>query len=209
MAERNYGQYCGLAHAASIVGERWALLILRDLTTGPKRYGELADGLPRIPSSVLATRLKELETAGVIERRAQPAPARGVAYELTDYGWQLDEILLALGRWGAQTMGEPKPGDVVTAASIISALRTTFRPGERTASTTEIRMPGFTITAETGAEASHGRPGEAEHADLVLTVDGSQLKGLLDGTLTPAAAVEQGLADDAAALERFVAAYRI
>lgn len=213
MAERTYGQYCGLAHAATIVGERWALLILRDLTTGPKRYGDLAEGLPRIPSSVLATRLKELEAAGVIERAPLPAPTRGFAYRLTAYGQELDPILLALGRWGAQTMGDPKPGDVVTPSSVISALRTTFRPGDHEPATTVIRMPGFALTARTGPDGSSGTPGEPAAGDptpdLVLTLDGTQLKALLDGSLSPREAVRRGLASDRAALERFLAAYRI
>lgn len=209
MRERSYGQYCGLAHAASIIGERWALLILRDLSTGPKRFKDLADGLPRIPSSVLTDRLKELEANGVIERTPLPSPQRGTAYRLTAYGRDLDPILLALGGWGARTMGAPQPGDVVTPSSVISALRTTFRPGDRPASTTIVRMPGFSLTVRTDGERSEGSPGEEGGADTVLTLDGAQLKALLDGSLSPAAAVADGIGDDERAVREFAEAYRI
>jgi len=98
VAARDYGQYGGVARALELVGERWALLIVRDLLVGPRRYGELAAGLPRIPSNILATRLKELQAAGVLRRAPH---SRIIVYELTPYGHELEPVVLALGAWGA------------------------------------------------------------------------------------------------------------
>ncbi len=105
MAGRAYGQYCGLARAVELVGERWALLIVRDLLVGPKRFTDLRRGLPRIPTNILSARLKELERSGIVQRRVLPRPAAGVVYELTAYGGELEEVVLRLGRWGRNRSG--------------------------------------------------------------------------------------------------------
>ena len=126
-ARRAYGQYCGLARAVELIGDRWAMLILRDLLVGPRRYSDLHHGLPRIPTNVLAARLKALEAGGVVRRRLLPRPAGGVVYELTEYGAALEEVVLGLGRWGAKSLGEIRPGEIVTPDSMVMALRSTFR----------------------------------------------------------------------------------
>src|SRR5919107_1039006 len=123
MARRSYGQICGLSRALEIVGERWALLIVRDLLAGSKRFTDLRQGLPRIPTNVLSARLKELEQARVLQRRILPRPATAVVYELTDYGRELDEILMALGRWGVRSMGTPEADDIYTSDSLVMAMR--------------------------------------------------------------------------------------
>ena len=105
MAARDYGQYCGVTRALELVGERWALLIVRDLLVGPRRYGELAGGLPRIPTNVLATRLKELQEAGVLRRVPH---SRVIVYELTPYGRELEPVVLALGTWGFKALADPE-----------------------------------------------------------------------------------------------------
>ena len=125
MASRSYGQYCGVTTAVELVGERWAMLIVRDLLVGPRRYTDLKQGLPKIPTNILSTRLKELQEGGVVRR--VPLMNCGLVYELTDYGRQLEPIVLALGRWGFAQMGEPGLDDVVTADSLTMALRTAFR----------------------------------------------------------------------------------
>lgn len=125
MAARDYGQYCGVTRALELVGERWALLIVRDLLVGPRRYGELAAGLPRIPSNILAARLKELQAAGLIRRAPR---SRIIIYELTPYGRELEPIVLALGAWGFKAMGDPRDEQVITPDSMTMALRTAFRP---------------------------------------------------------------------------------
>src|ERR1700709_1483015 len=105
MAARDYGQYSGFSQALELVGERWAMLIIRDLLVGPRRYGELATGLPRIPSNILAARLKELQAAGVLRRVPH---SRVIVYELTPYGRELEPVVLALGAWGFKAMGDPR-----------------------------------------------------------------------------------------------------
>src|SRR4030088_1295484 len=113
MAARTYGQFCGVARALELVGERWALLIVRDLLVGPRRFTDLLQGLPRIPTHVLSDRLKELEHGGIVRRRVLPRPAASIVYELTEYGAELEEVVLQLGRWGANALGHPRPGEIV------------------------------------------------------------------------------------------------
>lgn len=125
MAPREYGQYDGVSRALELVGERWALLIVRDLLVGPRRYGELAEGLPRIPSNVLSARLKELQAAGVLRRAPR---SRVVVYELTAYGRELEPLVLALGAWGFKAMGDPRTEQILTPDAMTVALRTAFRP---------------------------------------------------------------------------------
>jgi len=125
VAVRDYGQYCGVTRGLELVGERWALLIVRDLLVGPRRYGELAAGLPRIPSNILAARLKELQAAGVIRRVPR---SRIIIYELTPYGRELEPVVLALGAWGFKAMGDPRDEQIITPDSMTMALRTAFRP---------------------------------------------------------------------------------
>jgi DNA-binding HxlR family transcriptional regulator len=154
MAPRDYGQYCGVTRAVELIGERWALLIIRDLLVGPRRYGELAAGLPRIPSNILAVRLKELQGAGVIRRVPR---SRVVIYELTPYGRELEPVVLALGAWGFKAMGDPREEQIITPDSMTMALRTAFQPH---------------VAAELPATAYAARLGPA---DLLIRVDGSTL----------------------------------
>ncbi|MEU3183561.1 helix-turn-helix domain-containing protein [Streptomyces sp. NPDC006923] len=127
MKRRDFGQYCGLARALELVGERWALLIIRDLAGRPQRYTDLFEGLPGIPTNMLSTRLKELEQAGLVERRIAPAPQRGVLYDLTPAGHSLEPAIIALGRWGAGLLdAKPRPGDVLPPASVTMTLRAVF-----------------------------------------------------------------------------------
>jgi DNA-binding HxlR family transcriptional regulator len=154
MAAREYGQYCGIATALELVGERWALLIVRDLLVGPRRYGELAAGLPRIPSNILAARLKELQVAGVIRRVPH---SRVVVYDLTPYGRELEPVVLALGAWGFKAMGDPREEQVITPDSMTMSLRTAFRP--QVAGT----LPPTAYAAHVGL------------AELLIRVDGSTL----------------------------------
>jgi DNA-binding HxlR family transcriptional regulator len=124
MAARDYGQYCGVTRALELVGERWALLIVRDLLVGPRRYGELAAGLPRIPSNILAARLKELQAAGILHRMPH---SRVIIYELTPYGRELEPVVLALGAWGFKAMGDPRDEQIITPDSMTIALRAAFQ----------------------------------------------------------------------------------
>jgi DNA-binding HxlR family transcriptional regulator/putative sterol carrier protein len=123
---RGYGQYCGLARALDLVGGRWTMMIVRELLTGPKRFTDLEQGLPGIPTNVLSARLRELEDSGLVERRLRPRPASAVVYGLTDYGLELEDAIVRLGMWGAKSLGEPKEGEFFSLASLAIALRGAF-----------------------------------------------------------------------------------
>jgi DNA-binding HxlR family transcriptional regulator len=224
LASRSYGQYCGVTTAVELIGERWAMLIVRDLLVGPRRYTDLKQGLPRIPTNILSTRLKELQEGGVVRR--VPLRNCGLVYELTPYGRQLEPIVLALGRWGFAQMGEPGPDDVVTADSLTMALRTAFRPDAAAAlpaTDYELHVGDVTLRARVeadvlsvaqvapaaspvGGAAPTGRP------DVVLAA-GPGIRLIISGELAPAEAIDTGvvhvLEGDAALLERFAATFHI
>jgi DNA-binding HxlR family transcriptional regulator len=155
VAARDYGQYGGVSRAIELIGERWALLIVRDLLVGPRRYGELAAGLPRIPSNILATRLKELQAAGVIRRAPR---SRIIIYELTDYGRELEPVVLALGAWGFKALGEARDEQLITPDSMTIDLRTAFRADVAAG------LPATSYAARVGA------------AELLIRVDGDALR---------------------------------
>jgi DNA-binding HxlR family transcriptional regulator len=179
--------------ALELIGERWGLLVVRDLVLGPKRFTDLRHGLPRIPTNVLAARLKELENAGVVRRRALPRPAASVVYELTDYGQELREIVLRLGAWGARSLGNPQPDDIVTPDALVLALQATFQP-ERARGITasyELHVGPIVIHARIDDGTLEAAEGPLTGADLVLEA-GPVLKALMAGEISPGDALAQG-----------------
>src|SRR3954464_16003618 len=106
---RTYGDGCGIAHGLDLIGERWALLVVRELLLGPKRFTDLRAGLPNVSPNVLAQRLRALERVGVVRRRKLPPPAASRVYVLTDWGEDLEPVITQLGRWGARP--PLRPGD--------------------------------------------------------------------------------------------------
>ena len=211
MAARDYGQYDGVTRALELVGERWALLIVRDLLVGPRRYGELAAGLPRIPSNILAARLKELQEAGVLRRAPR---SRIIIYELTPYGRELEPVVLALGAWGFKAMGDPREDQVITPDSMTMALRTAFRP--QVAAT----LPPTAYAARLG------------HAELLIRVDrptldvtrgdgpadlafaaGPDIRRLISGELAPDHAIATGVVEvlhgNGDLLDRFASTFHL
>ena len=188
-------QYCSVAHALDLVGERWALLVVRELVLGPKRFGELQKGLPGISTNVLSNRLKQLEDGGVIRRRLLPRPASGTVYELTEYGRELEHIVVALGRWGAKTI-EPRSAEQAFDPEWFAiALLGSFRPesARRVRATYELRLDGrvFHLRVD-GGRLEHGR-GPAKDADLVIETDSENLLALLRGQISVGDAVERGV----------------
>ena len=126
---RSYNEYCALAKAVDILGDRWTLLILRNLGIGPQRFKDLLDGLPGIGANRLAVRLKHLEREGIVQRRKLPPPAGSNTYELTDSTKkEVMPALFALGRWGYKRLGKPKPEQAFKALWGIVFLNATFRP---------------------------------------------------------------------------------
>ncbi len=124
---KRYDQYCPIAHALGAVGERWTLLVVRDLMNGPKRYTDLAASLPGIGTNILAARLKELEESGLVEKRKLPPPAASTVYELTAYGHDLRPVLHELARWGARSLGPP-PLDALEEGWLVGALDIALSP---------------------------------------------------------------------------------
>jgi DNA-binding HxlR family transcriptional regulator len=188
MTRRTYGQFCGLSRALEVVGERWSMLIIRDLLVGPRSLNDLQRGLPRIPTDLLCTRLKELEHTGIVSRRVLTDPdSQGkVVYELTDYGRELDEITLALGLWGARMLGDPRPEDIVTAASLIMAMRATFQPeaAKGIKADYEIHFRDIVFHCRINDGKITAGEGTLPAPDLVME-PGRMLKPLMAGELDP------------------------
>lgn len=225
MAARNYGQYCGVATALELVGERWALLIVRDLLVGPRRYSDLKAGLPRIPTNILSTRLKELQQSGVVRRLPM---AHGLAYALTEYGQGLEDVVLALGRWGFQAMGAPHEGDIVTSDSMTIAFRTAYRAdaaGRFPQTAYEVHMGDVALgmraggggllvapLAGSGTPAPAGMDPLAGGADLAFAA-GPGIRSLISGALTAREAIASEtvhiMSGDAALLDRFAATFHL
>jgi DNA-binding HxlR family transcriptional regulator len=113
MPRRSYDQYCPIARALDTVGERWALLIVRELLEGPRRYTDLHADLPGVSTDVLAGRLKDMEREGLVTRRRLPPPGAAYVYELTHRGLELRPVLAALAEWGGPALGEPRPTDAI------------------------------------------------------------------------------------------------
>src|SRR3954451_12627582 len=124
--KRTYGESCAAAHALDLVGERWALLVIRELVLGPKRFTDLRAGIPHASPNVLAQRLRELEGNGIVRRRKLPPPAASQVYELTEWGRDLEPVIVALGRFGSRS---PLPrAEGMSVDSYVMAMKTLFDP---------------------------------------------------------------------------------
>lgn len=126
--KRSYGDACGIARALDTVGERWALMVVRELLLGPKRFTDLRTSLPHVSPDVLAQRLKDLETSGILVKRKLPPPAASQVYELTPKGFALEPVLVALGRWGGAEANPPTPEMGISVDAQMLSLRTLFDP---------------------------------------------------------------------------------
>jgi DNA-binding HxlR family transcriptional regulator len=124
---KRYDQYCPVAHALDLVGERWALLVVRELMRGPKRYTDLAESLG-IGTNILAARLRDLEAYGVVTKRRLPPPAASRVYELTEYGRELRGALRELALWGARSLGPPTTGEELFPGWLVNAVDTVLAP---------------------------------------------------------------------------------
>jgi len=208
-----YGQYCGLARALEMVGERWSLLIVRDLLVGPKSFGTLLEGLPGITADELSARLEHLEQTGVVQSQRLRWPAGGLAYWLTDYGVDLDDSVRLLARWGARSLGDPRPGEIVTAESLVMALRTTFHAEAALGfhASYEVRLGDHVLHARIDNGVLETGEGPLRDADLVLE-PGPALRPMMAGELTPHEALSSGavtISGDPRLLDRFVEIFQI
>lgn len=213
MAERkrNYGDSCGIARALDLVGERWTLLVVRELVLGPKRFTDLRAGLPGVSADVLSQRLRELEAAGVVVRRTLSPPAAARVYELTDWGRELEPVLHALGRWGSQT-ALPAQAPPLSADAAVVAMQTTFDPGAAgdIDAAYELRLGDWPFTIRISDRRLHTRQGTADGAVATIDTDTATLASVLwhGRPLDDAIAVGSlSIHGERAAVPRLVAAF--
>ena len=191
--KRTYGDSCGIARALDLVGERWALLVVRELLLGPKRFTDLRSGLPNLGPDVLTQRLRELADAEVVVRRKLDPPAGAWVYELTDRGRELEPVVIGLGRWGALAPFPPG-GMRIGVDSTVLALKTLFdaEAAEGLDAMLELRLDGqrFSVAVADGALAVARGP--ADSPEAVIATDPGTLTGLLWTGLSPADAESAG-----------------
>jgi DNA-binding HxlR family transcriptional regulator len=153
---KHYDQYCPVAHALDLIGERWSLLVVRELMHGPQRYTDLAEHLPGIGTNILATRLRDLEACGIVAKRTLPPPAASRVYELTDYGRELRTVMRELALWGARSLGPPTDEDELFPGWLRNAVDTVLGP----------IAPTGRFEFRVGDEVASLVDGEAQHRSI-------------------------------------------
>jgi DNA-binding HxlR family transcriptional regulator len=186
---RSYGDQCGVARSLDVIGERWALLIVRELLLGPKRFNDLLAGLPGASPNVVSQRLRELAASGVIRQRDLGPPARVRVYELTDWGRELEPVLLHLGRWGDRV---PLPGGAEPSLdSVLLAIKAAVGPAP-VAGRYELRVGADVFTVDGTAGPARFRRGSADEPDATLTTDAGTFRAVVFGQRPIAGAVASG-----------------
>jgi len=208
---RTYDDGCAAAHALDLVGERWALLVVRELLLGPKRFTDLKSGLPHASPNVLAQRLRDLEAAGVVRRGKLPPPAASKIYELTEWGRDLEPVIIALGRWGVRSPTKP-PDAELGVDSLILSFRTMFDPdrAEGLDASYELRLGEDRFRAEVAEGRLEIERGNAEQPDATVEADAGTLAGLVYDDLELDDALSSGdlrIRGDRAVVERFLALF--
>jgi DNA-binding HxlR family transcriptional regulator len=209
---RTYGDGCGVAHALDLVGERWALLVVRELLLGPKRFTDLRAGMPKASPNVLAQRLRELEQAGIVRRRGLPPPAASMVYELTAWGRELEPIVRAIGAWGARSPTLPRDAPVGT-DSVMLALETFFDPeaAEGLSAAYDLRLGRDVFHVRVADRRIEIRRGAGGAADAIVETDADTLSAVLWKGRTLADASRAGdlrVDGDRRAVRRFLGLFR-
>jgi DNA-binding HxlR family transcriptional regulator len=204
---RSYGQFCAIARALDVVGDRWSLLIARELLfRGPCRYTDLLHGLPGIATNLLGERLRRLEEAGVVYREEAPPPVATTLYHLTERGQALRSVVVELARWGVPLMADPADGDAFRTHWLAYPVMLYFgeTPGDGSNISIEARMGDQSMTIETVEGRLHTRAGAADDPDLILSGDPQLIVGTLTGKLPLEQAEARGLTyeGDPIALDR-------
>ena len=214
MDQRTYNQYCATARTLDLVGERWTLLLIRELLTGPKRFGDLQQSLRGLGTGLLAARLKHLEREGLAHKVTLPAPARTPAYDLTEAGRELGPAVLALARWGTKwAMGERRAGEAFHPGWAVLAMEAFFDPeaaaGVRAVYEFRVGDEVFHVRVDDGeVDAGHGPAGRP---DAVVETDEAVFASLADGRSSLAdksAAGEASASGDREALRRLGSLFR-
>jgi DNA-binding HxlR family transcriptional regulator len=195
--KRSYGEACRFAYALDVVGERWALLVVRELLLGPKRFTDLRTGLPHASSNILSERLRDLEQSGVIQRRKLPPPAASTVYELTEWGRELEPVVTKLGAWGARSPIPPESQEIGP-DSIVLALRSLFDPaaaGEMDG-VYELRLGDERFRVEVASgELKLGRGAAEEPVAKIAFADAPTFAAVLAGQLPLDEAIASGAAE--------------
>src|SRR3954453_23230532 len=202
MAGRSYRQFCAIASALDAVGERWTLLIIRELLTGPKRYSDLLDGLPGIPTDMLAARLRGLEDEGLVEREVLPPPAASKVYVLTASGLTLEPVIAALARWGMGRLPSKQRGEF-RLHWLRVGLQSLFVPSaaKRLDLTVDFRLPDGRLRAVIHRGTLEFDEDPSDIADVLITGDAAAVVRLAVAPATANVAIE-GDGDAVVALER-------
>ena len=210
---RTYGDGCAIAGALDVIGERWALLVVRELVLGPKRYTDLRRGLPNASPNVLTQRLGELERAGVVRRRKLPPPAATRVYELTDWGRELEGIVVSLGHWGARAPSGLSDGPVGVDSTMI-ALRSRFDPvaAHGLRAHYQLRLGDDRFHIEVAGDEFEVARGDADRADATIDTDPDTLAAVLWSSRSLADAQRSGqmkIEGDKTAVQRFLRLFPI
>lgn len=191
-----YAQLCPVARAAEVVGERWTLLIVRELLLGPQRFSDLRGPLAGISSSVLAARLAVLEERGVIARRQLPPPGAATVYELTARGRGLEPVLMELGRWGLPLLAESRPGDHMEARWVELGLRMLLRSGPTPRRRFRIAVPNgdseVRVTISGGESGARLTGDESSECDASIRCESFVVLAMASGNLAPEEAIRSG-----------------
>lgn len=214
MASRTYAQNCGVARAMDVLGERWTILVVRELTLGPRRYGDLLDALPGIGTNILAARLKSLEAADVVRRATLPPPASVNVYELTDRGEQLRPIVRQLGAWGYDLAPfDPERATRASWALLSMQTRADPRAVAEFGALVELRIGDEVLWVRSSEDGAELRLGAAPAPpDLIITCDPPSFGAIALGQLTAAAALRAGrleIQGDRKLLTQFFSVYRL
>jgi len=195
MTKRTFDQYCPIARALEVVGERWSLLIVRELLLGPRRYTDLRQALPRMWTNLLADRLRRLERTGVIERVDLPPPAARTVYQLTERGRGLEPVVLGLGRWGIPLLSGRRREAPPLSTSVLLGLRAFFQPAAaaRTEERYELRIGREPFTAAVQRGRLVMRAGQPDSPAATLHADPAGLLDVRVGRIDVGAAIETGL----------------
>ncbi|MFE5144107.1 winged helix-turn-helix transcriptional regulator [Streptomyces fagopyri] len=195
MSQRTYEDACGAALAMDVVGERWALLVVRELLFGPKRFRDLRVGVPKVSQNVLSQRLKELESNGVVRRVELGPPVSSQAYELTEWGQQLEPALIALARWGAHVPAAPEADRSADAFMLL--VKALYSPPATGAPKTSVRLligaDSFDVQVD-GPSIKVAR-GAHHEPDAIVRGDVRTLWNLIFTDMTVASAIEAGVVD--------------
>jgi DNA-binding HxlR family transcriptional regulator len=208
MAKRSYNQYCAVARGLDVIGDRWTLLLVRELLLGPKRYGDLLAASPGIGTNLLADRLREMEAQGLVEKRVLPPPAGSTVYQLTESGAELEGVVRAIGRWGGRFMCERKPNDYLAPGGYFVGFRERFQPVQSAGlhESYEFRVDGrvFEVRVDDGIATT--TEGSATRPTAVFTMDVDVLDDLFLGQISAEQAITNGrvnVSGDWGALARF------